>query len=66
LIEPALKRGRVTFTWRNLRPLIKPTPPPASCHDGIELELPLKVIAPLFLTRQKAAPRSQASGFAAG
>jgi predicted regulator of Ras-like GTPase activity (Roadblock/LC7/MglB family) len=59
LIEPALKRGRVTFTWQNLRPLIKPTPPPASIHDGIELELPLKVIAPLFLTRQKAASRPQ-------
>jgi predicted regulator of Ras-like GTPase activity (Roadblock/LC7/MglB family) len=57
LIEPALKRGRVTFLWQNLRPLIKPTPPPASIHDGVELELPLKVIAPLFLTRQKAAPR---------
>jgi predicted regulator of Ras-like GTPase activity (Roadblock/LC7/MglB family) len=39
--------------------LIKPTPPPASIHDGVELELPLKVIAPLFLTRQKAAPRQQ-------
>jgi predicted regulator of Ras-like GTPase activity (Roadblock/LC7/MglB family) len=55
-IEPALKRGRVTFTWQNLRSLIKPTPPPASIHDGVVLELPLKVIAPLFLTRQKAAP----------
>jgi predicted regulator of Ras-like GTPase activity (Roadblock/LC7/MglB family) len=38
--------------------LIKPTPPPASVHDGIELELPLKVIAPLFLRRQKGAPRT--------
>jgi predicted regulator of Ras-like GTPase activity (Roadblock/LC7/MglB family) len=59
LIEPALKRGRVTFTWQNLRPLIKPTPPLASSHDGVELELPLKVIAPLFFTRQKAASRPQ-------
>lgn len=59
LIEPALKRGRMTITWENLRPLIKPTPPPASIHDGTKLELPLKVIAPLFLTRQTAAPRPQ-------
>ena len=59
LIEPALKRGRITFTWRNLRPLIKPTPPAASIHDSIELELPLSVIAPLFFTRQKAAARTQ-------
>jgi predicted regulator of Ras-like GTPase activity (Roadblock/LC7/MglB family) len=59
LIEPALKRGRITFTWRSLRPLIKPTPPPASVHDGIELELPLSVVAPLFFTRHKGAPRFQ-------
>jgi predicted regulator of Ras-like GTPase activity (Roadblock/LC7/MglB family) len=61
LIEPALKRGRITFTWRNLRPLIQPAPPPASVHDGIELELPLNVIAPLFFARQKTAPRSRAA-----
>ncbi len=61
VIEPALKRGRITFTWRNLRPLIKPTPPPASIHDGIELELPLNVVAPLFFARQKMAPRSRAT-----
>lgn len=59
LIEPALKRGRITFTWRKLRPLIKPTPPPSSVHDDFELELPLSVIAPLFLGRQKTAPRPQ-------
>ena len=56
LVEPALKRGRVMFAWRNLRSLIKPTPPAVSVHDGLELELPLKVVAPLFFARQKAAP----------
>ena len=59
LIEPALKRGRIIFTWQSLRPLIKPTAPPASVHDGIELELPLHIIAPLFFARQKTASRSQ-------
>jgi predicted regulator of Ras-like GTPase activity (Roadblock/LC7/MglB family) len=59
VIEPALKRGRITFTWRNLRALIKPTPPAASIHDGIELDLPLSVVAPLFFTRQKGAARTQ-------
>jgi predicted regulator of Ras-like GTPase activity (Roadblock/LC7/MglB family) len=59
LVEPALKRGRITFTWRSLRPLIKPTPPTPSVHDSLELELPLSVIAPLFLGRQKTAPRPQ-------
>ena len=61
LIEPALKRGRITSTWRNLRPLIKPAPPAASIHDGIELELPLSVIAPLFFTRQKTAAKAHAT-----
>jgi hypothetical protein len=49
LVESALKRGRVIFAWRNLRSWIKPMPPAMSVHDGLELELPLKVVAPLFL-----------------
>jgi hypothetical protein len=63
LIEPALKRGRVTFPWHNLRSWIKPTPPGISIHDGLELELPLQVIAPLFLPRHKqpARPNGKAS-----
>lgn len=63
LVEPALKRGRVIFTWRNLRSWIKPIPAAVSIHDGLELELPLKVIAPLFLARRvdavKMAPPQQ-------
>lgn len=55
LIEPALKRGRVIFSWRYLRSWIKPAPPAVSVHDGVELELPLKVLAPLFFARQKTA-----------
>ena len=51
LVEPALKRGRVIFAWRNLRAWIKPTPLAVSIHDNLELELPLKIVAPLFLTR---------------
>jgi hypothetical protein len=52
LIEPALRRGRVIFSWHNLRSWLRPTPPGPSIHDNKELELPLKVIAPLFLPRQ--------------
>jgi hypothetical protein len=52
LVEPALKRGRVTFPWRNLRSWINPAVTAVSIHDGLELELPLKVIAPLFLAKQ--------------
>jgi hypothetical protein len=53
LVEPALKRGRVIFSWRYLRSWIKPTPPNVSVYDGLELELPLKVLAPLFFARGK-------------
>lgn len=59
LIEPALKRGRVIFAWHHVRSWIRPNPPGVSIHDGVELELPLNVIAPLFLPKQKA--RSKAA-----
>ncbi|HEU6447460.1 MAG TPA: roadblock/LC7 domain-containing protein [Verrucomicrobiae bacterium] len=59
LVEPGMKRGRISMTWKNLRALIQPAPPIVSIHDGIELELPLKVIAPLFFAAQKSAPRAQ-------
>lgn len=53
LVEPALKRGRVIFAWRDLRSWIKTAAVGVSAHDGIELELPLSVLAPLFFTRPK-------------
>ena len=59
LVEPALKRGRVIFSWRYVRSWIRPVPPRVSVHDGIELELPLKVIAPLFFGQQKTVARLQ-------
>jgi hypothetical protein len=60
LIEPALRRGRVIFPWHHVRSWIRPTPPGVSAHDTMELELPLKVIAPLFLPSQKTEMRPQA------
>ena len=59
LVEPALKRGRVIFAWRYVRTWIRPVPPGVSVNDGIELELPLKVIAPLFFGQQKTVARLQ-------
>ena len=53
-----LKRGRVLMFWKQLRLLAQPNSP-ASPHDPLELELPLKVIAPLFLAAQKNAARPQ-------
>ena len=52
VILPGLKRGRVVMTWKQLRSLAQPNSA-ASPKDSLELELPLKVIAPLFLAAQK-------------
>jgi len=60
LVERALKQGRIVFTWKTLRSWIKPAPLPAvSAHDGAVLELPLRVVAPLFLARQRETNKSQ-------
>jgi predicted regulator of Ras-like GTPase activity (Roadblock/LC7/MglB family) len=61
-IEAALKRGRVVFPWKQLRSWIRPAvPPEVSVHDAAELELPIKVIAPLFIARkQSAQPHAKA------
>jgi predicted regulator of Ras-like GTPase activity (Roadblock/LC7/MglB family) len=54
IVEQALRQGRVALTWKTLRSWIKPAPLPAvSAHDSSVLELPLKVVAPPFLARQK-------------
>lgn len=59
-VETALKRGRVTFTWKALRACIRPaTPPTVSPHDATEVDLPLKVIAPLFIARKQSAAQPQ-------
>jgi predicted regulator of Ras-like GTPase activity (Roadblock/LC7/MglB family) len=60
VIERALKQGRIAFSWKSLRSWIKPSPLPAvSAHDSAVLELPLKVVAPLFLARQREASKAQ-------
>lgn len=59
-VETGLKRGKVTFNWKALRSWIRPAlPPAASAHDAAELELPLKVLAPLFISRKQAAQQPQ-------
>ena len=60
LVEEALKRGKVAFPWKVLRSWIRPAPlPTVSAHDNLSVELPLKVIAPLFLSHQKNVEKSQ-------
>ena len=55
-VEPGLKRGRVTMAWKQLRSLAKPGSAP-SPHDALELDLSLKVLAPIFFEAQKNLPR---------
>jgi len=59
-VEAALKNGRVMFTWKTLRALAEPASPlQPSAYDATELELPLSVLAPLFLARKKSEAKSQ-------
>jgi predicted regulator of Ras-like GTPase activity (Roadblock/LC7/MglB family) len=59
-LEEAMKRGKVAFPWRTLRSWLKPAQPQSvSAHDGAILELPMKVVTPLFLARGKDAARPQ-------
>jgi predicted regulator of Ras-like GTPase activity (Roadblock/LC7/MglB family) len=60
-VEAALRQGRVVFSWKMLRSWIRPaTVPGTSAHDAVELELPLKVIAPLFIARKQVAAQAPA------
>ncbi len=58
LVEGALRQGRILFSWRALRGWITPQLPP-SALDETMLELPLRVVAPLFLARRKVAGQPQ-------
>jgi len=55
-VEPGMKTGRLVFTWAELCGWLS-EPLPASAHGQSELELPLAVIAPLFLSKHRAAPQ---------
>jgi predicted regulator of Ras-like GTPase activity (Roadblock/LC7/MglB family) len=55
LVEAALKQGRAVFRWKVLRSYLEPAASAgASAFDATELELPLNVLAPLFIAHKKA------------
>lgn len=58
IIGPGLQRGRVVVAWKQLRLLAAPDSV-ASVHDLLELELPLKVIAPLYLAATRNLPKAR-------
>jgi hypothetical protein len=58
VVEAGLKRGRLSFPWSKLKSWIHPSlESRASVHDVVELELPLRVIAPLFIAQKKEQPQ---------
>jgi predicted regulator of Ras-like GTPase activity (Roadblock/LC7/MglB family) len=52
-VENALRHGRIVFSWKQLRAWLQPPVADSSPNDEAMLELPLKVVAPVFLARQK-------------
>ena len=59
-IEQALKQGRICFSWKTIRSWVKPAVPAVtSTQDAAVLDLPLKVVAPIFLDRQRAAAKGK-------
>ena len=52
-LEPGMKTGRVVFTWAELRGWLN-SPVPPSPNGESKVELPLRIIAPLFLAKQGA------------
>jgi len=59
-VEQALKQGRIAFSWKTIRSWVRPAvPATVSPHDARVLDLPLKVVAPLFLARQREAAKGQ-------
>lgn len=54
-IGVALKSGKVQYPWKRIRSWIKPAPGKAhpSPHAEVLLELPLQILAPLFLSHSQ-------------
>jgi hypothetical protein len=53
-VGAALKMGKVAFAWKQIRAWLNPAPQPGpSPHDAAILELPLNMIAPLFMAKRK-------------
>jgi predicted regulator of Ras-like GTPase activity (Roadblock/LC7/MglB family) len=61
LLEPAMKSGRVLFTWEEVASWLKPllANPPTPRVGEMAVELPLKVIAPLFMGSQRVATQKR-------
>ncbi len=53
-VEGVIKSGKIAFPWKALRSWVKPPiPAAASPYDTTMLEMPLKIVTPLFLAELK-------------
>lgn len=61
LLEPALKSGKVIFSWAEVASWIQPPllSPPTPKVGEMPVDMPLKVIAPIFMANQKAASQQR-------
>jgi predicted regulator of Ras-like GTPase activity (Roadblock/LC7/MglB family) len=60
VVEQGLRQGRLAFGWKLVRGWIQGTrTPEASAQDNTVVDLPLKVVAPLFLERQRLAAQAR-------
>ena len=53
-VADGMKRGKIAFTWKQLRSWMVPALPTIpSAHDGLMVLLPLALVAPIFMARKK-------------
>jgi predicted regulator of Ras-like GTPase activity (Roadblock/LC7/MglB family) len=59
-VADGLKTGKVAFTWKQLRSLVRPNPlSAASPQDDTTLDIPLSVVAPIFMASHKQKPQKK-------
>lgn len=63
LIEPAMKSGKVIFSWAEVAAWIQPPLqiPPTAKVGEMPVELPLKIIAPLFMAHARTGGQKRAA-----
>ncbi len=54
-IEPLLKAGKIIFTWQQICQWMQPRVKNVSAEEDLPLELPLEIVAPLFMAQHRPA-----------
>ena len=61
-LEFGVRRGKLSFTWKQLKQwIVPPLPRSLAEHDALAVDLPLAEVAPLFMARQTAPKGRQAA-----